>query len=127
MQTGLQILNNMCGYNTPIPDAPVTRQHRIGVYSSGFQRNHKEEERLAQQKIAKPKDPNKLKDSEKRVLMIVNCNNGVTGTDVAKKTKWTANHCSMILTALFRRGLIKRVKRTAPNIRFFVYYKHDSA
>lgn len=122
MQTGLQILNNMCGYNTPIPDAPVTRQHRIGVYSSGFQRNHKEEERLAQQKIAKPKDPNKLKDSEKRVLQIVRCNDALTAVDVAKKTKWTANHCSMILTALFRRGLITRTKQKDAGTRWYIYH-----
>ena len=122
MQTGLQILNNMCGYNTPIPDAPVTRNHRIGVYSSGYQRNHKEEERLAQQKIAKPKDPNKLKDSEKRVLMIVKCNDALTAVDVSKKTKWTANHCSMILTALFRRGLITRTKQKDAGTRWYVYH-----
>ena len=125
--SGLQILNNMFGYNTPIPDAPVTRQHRIGVYSSGYKRTDKDEERLAQQKVKSVKDPNKLKASERRILQIVQCNNGVTGTDVAQKTKWTQNHCSMILTALFRRGLIKRVKRTAPNIRFYEYFKNDSA
>ena len=127
MQIGLQILNKMCGYDTPIPNAPITRTHRIGVYSSGYKRTDKDEERLAQQKAQPVKDPNKLKDSEKRVLQIVQCNKGVTGVDVAKKTKWTSNHCSMILTTLFKRGLIKRVKRTAPNIRFFVYFKHDSA
>lgn len=120
--SGLQILNNMFGYNTPIPDVPVTRQHRIGVYSSGYQRNHKEEERLAQQKIAKPKDPNKLKDSEKRVLMIVKCNDALTAVDVSKKTKWTANHCSMILTALFRRGLITRTKQKDAGTRWYVYH-----
>ena len=121
MQTGLQILNNMCGYNTPIPDAPVTRNHRIGVYSSGYQRNYKEEERLAQQKAAKPKDPSVLKDSEKLVLKIVNKSEGLTGVDVSKKTKWTANHCSMILTALFRRGLITRTKQRKAGTRWFVY------
>lgn len=127
MQIGLQILNKMFGYNTPIPDAPITRTHRIGVYSSGYKRTDKDEERLAQQKAKTVKDPNKLKASERRILQIVQCNNGVTGTDVAQKTKWTQNHCSMILTALFRRGLIKRVKRTAPNIRFYEYFKNDSA
>ena len=121
---GLQILNKMFGYNTPIPNAPVTRNHRIGVYSSGFKRTNKDEERLIQQK--KLKDPNRLKDSEKRVLQIVRCNNGVTGVDVSKKTKWTSNHCSMILSALHERGLIKRIKRTAPNIRFYVYYKKEN-
>ena len=122
MQIGLQTLNAIFGYNTPIPDAPTTRQHRIGVYSSGYQRNHKEEERLAQQKAAKPKDPNKLKDSEKRVLMIVKCNDALTAVDVSKKTKWTANHCSMILTALFRRGLITRTKQKDAGTRWYVYH-----
>ena len=124
MNYGIERLNAMFGYNTPIPNAPVTRNHRIGVYSSGFKRTNKDEERLIQQK--KLKDPNRLKDSEKRVLQIVRCNNGVTGVDVSKKTKWTSNHCSMILSALHERGLIKRIKRTAPNIRFYVYYKKEN-
>ena len=127
MNYGIEHLNAMFGYNTPIPDAPITRTHRIGVYSSGYKRTDKDEERLAQQKAKTVKDPNKLKASERRILQIVQCNNGVTGIDVAQKTKWTQNHCSMILTALFRRGLIKRVKRTAPNIRFYEYFKNDSA
>ena len=127
MNYGIEHLNAMFGYNTPIPDAPITRTHRIGVYSSGYKRTDKNEERLAQQKAKTVKDPNKLKPSERRILQIVQCNNGVTGVDVAQKTKWTQNHCSMILTALFRRGLIKRVKRTAPNIRFYEYFKNDSA
>ena len=119
---GLEILNRMCGYNTPIPDAPTTRQHRIGVYSSGYQRNDKEEEKLKQLKAAKPKDPNKLKDSEKRMLAIVKCNNGITGVDAASKTEWTANHCSMILTSLFRRGLITRIKLKESGTRWYVYH-----
>ena len=127
MNIGISTLNAMFGYNTPIPNAPITRTHRIGVYSSGYKRTDKDEERLAQQKAKPVKDPNKLKASERRILQIVQCNNGVTGTDVAQKTKWTQSHCSMILTALFRRGLIKRVKRTAPNIRFYEYFKNDSA
>ena len=127
MNYGIEHLNAMFGYDTPIPDAPITRTHRIGVYSSGYKRTDKDEERLAQQKIKPVKDPNALKASERRILQIVQCNKGVTGVDVAQKTKWTQNHCSMILTALFRRGLIKRVKRTAPNIRFYEYFKNDSA
>ena len=126
MNYGIEHLNAMFGYNTPIPDAPITRTHRIGVYSSGYKRTDKDEERLAQQKAKTVKDSNKLKASERRILQIVQCNNGVTGVDVAQKTKWTQNHCSMILSALHERGLIKRIKRTAPNIRFYVYYKKEN-
>lgn len=125
--SGIQILNNMFGYNTPIPDAPVTRSFRIGVYSSGYRRTDKDEERVAQKKIKPVKDPNALKPSERRILQIVRCNNGITGTDLAKKTKWTQNHCSILLTTLFKRGLIRRVQRTAPNVRFYEYFKSDSA
>lgn len=119
---GLEILNNMCGYNTPIPDAPTTRQHRIGVYSSGYKRDPEREERLKQLKAAKPKDPTVLNDSQKRMLAIVKCNNGITGIAAASKTKWTANHCSMILTSLFRRGLITRVKVKESGTRWYVYH-----
>ena len=122
MQTGLQILNSMFGYNTPIPDAPATRQHRIGVYSSSFKRDEKSEERLKQIKIATPRDPNVLKDSEKRMLQIVRCNNGVTGIQAASKTKWTANHCSMLLTSLYRKHLITRVKHSESGTRWYTYH-----
>lgn len=125
MSLGLQILNKMCGYNTPVPDAPVTRQHRIGVYSSGYKRTEKDEERKAQ--VKPPKDPNALKGSEKRMLQIVRCNNGLTGVLAAQKTGWTQNHCSIILASLYKRGLIRRAKRTAPNIRFYEYFKNDPA
>ena len=127
MNYGIEHLNAMFGYDTPIPDAPITRTHRIGVYSSDYKRTDKDEGRLAQQKAKTVKDPNKLKASERRILQIVQCNSGVTGIDVAKKTGWTQNHSQMILAALHKRGLIKRVKRTAPNIRFYVYFKNDSA
>ena len=121
--TGIQILNNMFGYNTPIPDVPVTRHHRIGVYSSGYKRTDKEDERLAQRKARPAKDPNALKQSERRVLQIVRYNNGVTGASVSVKTGWTQNHCQMILAALHKRDLVKRIKRTAPNIRYYEYFK----
>ena len=122
--SGLEILNKMFGYNTPIPDAPTTRQHRIGVYSSGYKRNDKKEERYKQQKAAKPpKDPNILKDSEKRMLTLVQCNNGISGIDASRKTKWTANHCSMILTALHRKGLITRTKVRESGTRWYVYFR----
>lgn len=124
--SSLQILNNLFGYNAPIPDAPTTRQHRIGVYSSGYERNDKEEERLKQQKAAKPKDPNKLKNSEKRMLAIVKCNNGITGIEAASKTKWTANHCSMLLTSLYRKNLISRTKRNKSGTRWYEYYVRKS-
>ena len=123
----LQILNNMFGYNTPIPDAPTTRQHRIGVYTSGSKRPDKEKERESQRKLTPPKDPDALKPSEKRMLMIVKCNNGTTGVTAAQKTGWTRNHCQMTLAALHKRGLIRRVKRTAPHIRFYEYFKNDPA
>ena len=123
MNYGIEHLNAMFGYDTPIPDAPITRTHRIGVYSSGYKRTDKDEERLAQQKVKSVKDPNALKPSERRILQIVQCNSGVTGVDVAKKTGWTQNHCSMILAALHNRDLIKRVKRTGPHIRFYEYLK----
>ena len=122
---GIHVLNKMCGYNTPIPDAPVTRHHRIGVYSSGYKRTEKEAERKAQVQV--PKDPNALKGSEKRMLLIVQCNDGITAVKAAQKTGWTQNHCSIILAALHKRGLIRRVKRTAPNIRFYEYFKNDPA
>ena len=53
--SGISTLNAMFGYGTPIPDVPVTRNHRIGVYSSGYARSDKDEERLKQQQTRHPK------------------------------------------------------------------------
>jgi hypothetical protein len=124
---GIHVLNKMFGYDTPIPNAPVTRSFRIGVYSSGYKRTDKYEERVKQSQVKPVKDPNALKPSEKRMLLIVQCNDGITAVKAAQKTGWTQNHCSIILATLHKRGLIRRVKRTAPNIRFYEYFKNDSA
>jgi len=122
---GIEHLNKMFGYNTPIPDAPTTRHHRLGVYSSGFKRTNKDEERLAQQK--KPKDPKDLTDFEKQVLNLVQRSNGITGIIVSEKTGRTHNHCSIVLGALSKRGLIKRVKRATVQTRTYEYFKIDPA
>lgn len=124
---GIHVLNKMFGYDTPIPNAPVTRSFRIGVYSSGYKRTDKYEERVKQSQVKPVKDPNALKPSEKRILQIVRCNNGMTASIAAEKTGWTQNHCSIILTFLYKRGLIRRVQRTAPHIRFYEYFKNDPA
>jgi uncharacterized membrane protein len=116
----LSHLNAMFGYNTPVPDVPVTYSHRLGIFDKGYLR--REEHMKVIEKKRAVKDPNKLKDSEKRVLQIVNCNKGVTGVEVAKKTKWTANHCSMMLTALYRRGLITRTKQREAGTRWYIYH-----
>ena len=123
MNYGIEHLNVLFGYNTPIPNVPVTRHHRIGVYSSGYKRTDKDEERSQQQKAKPVKNPNALKQSEKRVLQIVRYNNGVTGVTVAQKTGWTSNHCQMLLAALHKRDLIKRVRRVGPHIRYYEYFK----
>lgn len=112
------------GYSSPIPQVPVTRSNRIGVFGDNFKRDEKRDEELSKRKAinVEKRNPDKLKDSEKRILMIVKCNKGVTGIDVSSKTKWTSNHCSMILTALYRKGLIKREKHSANGTRWYTYF-----
>jgi predicted HTH transcriptional regulator len=122
-------LSAILGYPTFIPDAPVTRSNRIGVYGTNYQRDYSKDAEIAKRReINKEKrDPNALKDSEKRILSIVKRNNGTTGMDVSKKTKWTSNHCSLILTALYRKGLLKREKQSANGTRWYTYfYKEQS-
>lgn len=116
----LSHLNAMFGYNTPVPDVPVTYSHRLGIFDKGYRRREEHMKVIDKKRAAK--DPDALTSSCNRVLMIVNCNKGVTGVEVAKKTKWTANHCSMMLTALYRRGLITRTKQREAGTRWYVYH-----
>lgn len=68
---------------------------------------------------------NALNESQKTILRIVERGGQVTGVSAASYTKWTRNHCSMILTSLFKLGLIKRYKVNGSGTRWFVYVKKD--
>lgn len=120
-------LASILGYSSQVPQFPVTRSHRIGVFTSTYKRDESRDlEMEKRREINRQKrDPNELKDSETRVLMIVKCNKEVTGVDVASKTKWTANHCQMLLASLFAKGLVKRSRKSAGNTRYYVYYAKE--
>lgn len=124
MNEAIQFLNKIFGYDAPVPDAPATYSHRLGVLESWCRRKEEEKKQAAireRRKLA----PGELTKAQKRILMIVNCNQGVTAVDVAKKTGWCRNHCSISMTDLWRKKLINREMRKGGQSRWYVYTKKE--
>ena len=53
--------------------------------------------------------------------------NGATSQDVSTKTKYNRNHCGIILTALWKKGVVKRQKEAVGNVRFYRYYLKEQS
>lgn len=53
--------------------------------------------------------------------------NGATSCDISQKTKYTRNHCGIILTALWKRGVVRRVREMSGNVRFYRYFIKEKA
>ena len=45
----------------------------------------------------------------------------ITGEDMAKKTTFTRNYCSAIMSTFVKEGLAKRIKIQKPNTRLYAY------
>ena len=48
--------------------------------------------------------------------------NGATSNDISLKTKYNRNHCGIILTALWKKGIVRRMRETSGNTRFYRYF-----
>lgn len=117
-------LSTLLGYPLHVPDAPATYSHRLGVLESWCRRKEEAKKELAIQ--AKPKKaPGELTAAQKRILMIINCNKGLTAADVAKKTGWCNNHCSLSMTDLWRKKLVNREMHRGGQARWYVYTKKE--
>ena len=64
----------------------------------------------------------KLSKSGKKVLSLLRCQvNPITGEDMARKTPFTRNYCSQIMSTFVKEGLAKRIKVKKPNTRLYAY------
>jgi predicted HTH transcriptional regulator len=68
-------------------------------------------------------DKELMTDYQKRVLMIVKCNQQITKEDLAKKTKVSTNHAGTTLTSLYQAGLINRIKVQTGKKWMYAYQK----
>ena len=73
---------------------------------------------------AEPKK-DELSFSEREILNLMNTNKEMTGVIAATMTDWTRNHCSMILTSLWKKGLLARRKESGNHTRWYVYSKKE--
>lgn len=111
----IQYLNTLFGYVSNVFEAPVTRRHRTGPGSWGPSYKPPKERPV--------KEKPKYSPVEIKVLKIaIGMRKGITASIVSQKLKVTRNHAQICLSKFFKEGKLKRVKRKAPNIRFYEYY-----
>mgnify|MGYP006280103303 CR=1 FL=1 len=118
------LLSAALGYPFEIPKAPITRSIRTLFKDRMAIEPYHDKKKFVPIKHRKPEaKKDALSTSETLILKMVNRGGDVTGASAASKTRFTRNHCSMILTALFKKGLIKRRKDKGGGTRWYVYTK----
>lgn len=120
-------LSKAMGYPTDFPKAPVTRSIRILFADRVYVEPTPSKAKyipIKHRAVAPKKD--ELNFSQKKILKMVNKGELVTGDSAAQKTSWSRNHCSMILTSLFKKGLVKRHKESGNGTRWYVYKKMEN-
>lgn len=75
------------------------------------------------------RDPDRLTPSEDKAFNILwRKDKPMTSRELAPFMKMTDNHCGILLTSLYKKGKLNRVKYTKPGTRFFRYtVKEDHA
>lgn len=118
------LLARAMGYPTTFPKAPVTRSIRILFADRVYVEPSPSKKKYIPVKY-RPAPPKKdeLNFGQKEIMKMINKGLLVTGDSAAKKTCWTRNHCSMILTSLYKKGLVKRYKESGNGTRWYVYKK----
>ena len=113
------------GYPIRFPKAPITRSVRMLFKDKISIEPHMERPKMVPIKPKKVVSKDGLNDSQRVILKIVNKGKPVTGTTVAAETRWTQNHCSMVLTSLYKLGLIRRWQDKGNHTRWYVYMKKE--
>ena len=68
----------------------------------------------------------RLAGSSKRIYTVLKAQvKPISSADMAKKTSWTRNHCSIIMAQLWKRGVIKRHKLAGTAIYMYYVEKND--
>lgn len=102
------------------PKAIKTTTHRIGF--AGSSRYIAPSNPVTIRKMERKKNPSALNPSEERLLKLLKQQvKPVSAVDLEKKLPWTRNHCSIILTAVFKKGFLNRVRISRNGTRLFLY------
>lgn len=121
-----ELLTAALGYPTSFPKAPITRSIRMLFKDRTAVEPYKEKPKYTPIKYRENKKP-ELGLSHKVILKLVNRKGIATAAEICKGTSWTQNHCSMILTSLYAKGLVKRRKASGNGTRWYVYMKKEEA
>ena len=106
-------LSNLLGYPLHVPDAPITNRHRIGFHNQPKYIPPKERQR-------KPQD--RTTERQCRVwAVLIKQKEPVCAADLCAKVGYTRNHCSIVLTELFRSGKVNRIAQRVGKTRSFFY------
>lgn len=123
----VELLSAALGYPFQIPTAPITRSVRMLFTERHAIEPYMEKKKFIPKKHRKDDNKNGLGHSHKTILKMVKKLGTATAADVCKGTLWTQNHCSMILTALYKKGLIKRHKASGNGTRWYIYKSLEGA
>lgn len=116
------LLARAMGYPTTFPKAPITRSIRIlFAERKAIEPSPSKKKYIPVKYRPAPPKKDELNFGQKELLKMINKGLLVTGDSAAKKTNWTRNHCSMILTSLHKKGLVSRYKESAKGTRWYVY------
>jgi len=99
------------------PENAASRVHRIG-FSNGTRYEP------PKKRAYDPKSPvhERLPSSAKILFqMMKKQTDYVSALQIYKKTKWTKNHCSIIMAELFKHGMLERYKIRQNKTQIYVY------
>ena len=119
------LLATAMGYPVNIPKAPITRSIRMMFKEKIAIEPHLEKRKFVPIKYRAAPQKDELSFSEREILNLMNTNKEMTGVIAATMTDWTRNHCSMILTSLWKKGLLARRKEKGNHTRWYVYSKKE--
>lgn len=119
----VELLSAALGYPFQIPKAPITRSVRMLFAERRAIEPYVEKKKFIPKKHRRDEKKDELGFSHREVLKTINKLGRATAGDVCKQTLWTQNHCSMILTSLFKKGLVKRIKTSGNGTRWYIYTK----
>ena len=118
----MKSLNEILGYPMIIPDAPVTRTHRCGIYKPG-------------QKYIPPNGPSKPKHStstvdhtgltatQRKILAVLQkAKKKMDATQMAKAIKQSHGSASMNMSKMYKKNKIERELVKNGQTRWYIYY-----
>jgi DNA-binding MarR family transcriptional regulator len=112
------------GYPVRIPTAPITRSVRMLFKDRATLEPYQEKKKAERYK--KPVSDG-LTNGQRTIIRAMNRMKKATGAEMAKKIGWTSNHCSLILTSLYKMGKVDRYMARGNHTRWYVYVAKEGA